>query len=54
MLEHLQPRKLFEKHYVDVRRATAKYQHIYIAFAKELAKQLFKPIDVKELQDHEI
>lgn len=54
MLEHLRPRKLFEKHYVDVPRATAKYQHIYIAFAKELAKQLFKPIDVKELQDHEI
>ena len=50
--------KLLEKHNVDVRRATTKYKHTYTAFVgafnKDLAKQLFKPMDFQELQDPEI
>ena len=47
--------KLFEKHDVDIRRATTKYQHTHTAFVeasnKELEKLLFKPVDAQELQD---
>ena len=49
--------KLLEKHNVDIRRATTKYKHTHTAFLeafnKELAKLLFKPMDVQELQDPE-
>ena len=49
--------KLFEKHNVDIRRATTKYKCAHTAFAeafkKELAKLLFKPMDAQELQDPE-
>ena len=49
--------KLLEKHSVDIRRATTKYKHTHTAFVeafnKELAKLLFKPMDVQELQDPE-
>ena len=45
--------KLLEKHSVDIRRATTKYEHTHTAFVeafnKELAKLLFKPMDAKEL-----
>ena len=47
--------KLFEKHNVDIRRATTKYKHSYTAPAeasnKELEKLLFKPMDAQELQN---
>ena len=47
--------KLLEKHNVDIRRATTKYNHNHTAFVeafnKELAKLLFKPMDVQGLQD---
>ena len=47
--------KLLEKQSVEIRRATAKYKHTHTAFVeafnKELAKQLFKPMDAQELQD---
>ena len=50
-------KKLFEKHSVETRRATTKYKHTHTAFVKafnkELAKLLFKPMDVQELQDPE-
>ena len=50
--------KLFEKHNVDIQRATTKYKHTHTAFVeafnKELAKLLFKPMDAQELQDPEI
>ena len=51
------PRYFLEKHNVDIQRVTTKYQHTYTAFVeafnKELAKQLFKPMDAQELQDPE-
>ena len=47
--------KLLEKHNDDIQRTTIKYKHIYTAFMeafnKKLAKLLFKPMDVQELQD---
>ena len=49
--------KLLEKHNVEIRRATTKYQHTHTTFVesfkKELAKLLFKPMDAQELQDPE-
>ena len=49
--------RLLEKHNTDIRRATTKYKHTHTAFVeafnKELAKLLFKPMDVQELQDLE-
>ena len=49
--------KLFEKHSVEIRRATTKYKHTHTvfveAFKKELAKLLFTPMDAQELQDPE-
>ena len=49
--------KFLEKHNVDIRRTTTKYKHTDTAFVeafnKQLAKQLFKPMDVQELQDPE-
>ena len=46
---------LFEKHNVDIWRATTKYKHTYTAFVeasnKELEKLLFKSMDARELQD---
>ena len=47
--------KLLEKHNVDIRRATTKYNHTHTvfveAFNKEWAKLLFKPMDAQEFQD---
>ena len=47
--------KLFEKHNVDIRRATTKYNHKHTASVeasnKELEKLLFKPMDTQELQN---
>ena len=49
--------KLLEKHNIYIRRAITKYKHTHSAFVeafnKELAKLLFKPMDVQELQDPE-
>ena len=49
--------KLLGKHNVDIRRATTKYKHTHTdfvgAFNKEMAKLLFKSMDVQELQDSE-
>ena len=49
--------KLLEKHSVDIPRATTKSEHTPTAFVenfnKELAKLLFKPVDVQDLQDQE-
>ena len=49
--------KLLEKHSVDIWRATTKYKHTHTAFVeafnRELAKLLFKPMDVQELQEPE-
>ena len=49
--------KLLEKHNVEIRRATTKYNHTHPAFVEafneELAKLLFKPMDAQELQDPE-
>ena len=49
--------KLLEKHNVDIRIATTKYKHTHTAFVepfiKELAKLLFKLMDVQEVQDPE-
>ena len=46
--------KLLEKHNVEIRRATTKYKHTHTAFVeainKELATQLFEPMDAQELQ----
>ena len=46
--------KLFEKHNVDIRRATAKYKHTHTTFVeasnKELENLLFKPMDAQDLQ----
>ena len=48
---------MLEKHNVDIRTATMKYEHTHTvfveAFNKELAKLLFKPMDAQELQDPE-
>ena len=47
--------KLLEKHIVDIRRARTKYKPTHTASVealnKELAKQLFKPMDAQELQN---
>ena len=47
--------KWIEKHNIDVRKSTRKYWHTHTAFVelfnKELAKQLFKPMDAQKLQD---
>ena len=47
--------KLLESHSVELKRATAKYKHTHTAFVeafnKELAKELFKPMDAHELND---
>ena len=47
--------KWLQKHKVDIRRATTKYNHNHTAFVeafnKELAKLLFKPTDAQGLQD---
>ena len=47
--------KLLEKHNVEIRRATTKYDHKRMAFVeafnRELAKLLFRLMDDKELQD---
>ena len=47
--------KLFEKHNVDIRTATTKYNHKHTASVeasnKELEKLLFKPMDAQELQN---
>ena len=49
--------KVLEKHNVEIRRATTKYNHTHTtfveAFNKELAKLLLKPMDAQELQDPE-
>ena len=49
--------KLFQKHNVEIWRATTKYKHTHTAFVeafnKELAKLLFKPMDAQELQEPE-
>ena len=49
--------KLLKKHNADIRRTTTKCKHTGTAFLeafnKELAKQLFKPMDAQELQDPE-
>ena len=49
--------KLLKKHNADIRRTTTKCKHTRTAFLeafnKELAKQLFKPMDAQELQDPE-
>ena len=46
--------KLFEKHNVEIQRATTKYKHAHTAsvgdFNKVLVKLLFKPMDPQELQ----
>ena len=47
--------KSLENHNVDIRRATTKYKHTHTVFVetfnKELAKQLFRPMDAQDLQD---
>ena len=47
--------KLLENHSVEIKRATTKYKHTHTAFVeafnKELAKELFKPMDAQELND---
>ena len=49
--------KLLEKHNFEIRRATTKYRPTHTAFVeafnKEMAKLLFKLMDVQELQDPE-
>ena len=49
--------KLLEKHNVEIRRTTIKYNKIQTtfvkAFKKELSKLLFKQMDAQELQDPE-
>ena len=44
---------MFEKHSVDIQRATKKYKHTHTAFVEtsneELQKLLFKPMDAQEL-----
>ena len=50
-------KKLLEKHNVEIRRATTKYDHRHTAFVeafnRELVKLLFKLMDGQELQDPE-
>ena len=47
--------KLLESHSVKIKRATTKYKHTHTAFVesfnKELAKEVFKPMDAQELND---
>ena len=47
--------KLLEAQNVDIKRATTKYKHTHTAFVeafnKEIAKELFKPMDAQELTD---
>ena len=47
--------KLLESRNVEIKRATTKYKHTHTAFVeafnKELAKELFKPMDAQELND---
>ena len=47
--------KLFEKHNVDIQRATKKYKRTHTALVeasnKELEKLLLKPVDAPELQN---
>ena len=47
--------KLLESHSVEIKRATTKYKRTHTAFVeafnKELAKELFKPMDAQELND---
>ena len=47
--------KLLESHSVEIKRATTKYKHTHTAFVeafnKELAKELFKPMDAQKLND---
>ena len=47
--------KFLESHSVEIKRATTKYKHTHTAFVeafnKELAKELFKPMDAQELND---
>ena len=47
--------KLLESHSVEIKRATTKYEHTHTAFVeafkKELAKELFKPMDAQEIND---
>ena len=47
--------KLLKSHSVEIKRATTKYKHTHTAFVeafnKELAKELFKPMDAQELND---
>ena len=49
--------KLFEKHDVNIQRATTKYKHTHTAFVealnKEVPKVLFKPQDAQELNDRD-
>ena len=49
--------KLLEKHYVDIRKTTARFKYTHTAFAeafnKELSKLLFKPMFAQGLQDSE-
>ena len=46
---------LLESHSVKIKRATTKYKHTHTAFVeafnRELAKELFKPMDAQELND---
>ena len=47
--------KLLESYSAGIKRATTKYKHTHTAFVetfnKELAKELFKPMDARELND---
>ena len=47
--------KLLESHGSRIKRATTKYKHTHTAFVeafnKELAKNIFKPMDAQELND---
>ena len=49
--------KLIESHSVEIKCATTKYKHTHSAFVeafnKERAKELFKPMDAQELNDHD-
>ena len=47
--------KLLESHSVEIKRATTNYKHTHTAFVeafnKELVEELFKPMDVQEIND---
>ena len=47
--------KLLENYSAEIKRATTKYKHTHTAFVeafnKELAKELFKPMDAQELNN---